>query len=141
MVLAVVENVYGRIYFDTMKTSSASPRITQHDREGIRDAVVRACLETDATWQSIVLFGSRVDPRRLGGDIDLLVMLDPSQPVDVYRFTQRLRIALEDRLGEQRIDVVVDDGRGDGLFPSLARETGVELWSNTWRRCCNRSLR
>lgn len=48
-----------------------------------------------------------------------------------YRFTQRLRIALEDRLGEQRIDVVVDDGHGDGIFPLLAREKGVELWSNT----------
>ena len=114
----------------TMSTAATGPRLTQHDREGIRDAVERACAESRAVWQSIVLFGSRADPRRLGGDIDLLVMLDPSQPVDVYCFTQRLRLALEDRLGEQRIDVVVDDGHGDGIFPSLAREKGVELWSN-----------
>jgi len=127
----VVANVYGRIYFHGMSTAATSPRLTQHDREGIRDAVDQACAETRTVWRSIVLFGSRADPCRLGGDIDLLVTLDPSQPVDVYRFTQRLRLALEDRLGEQRIDIVVDDGRGDGLFPSLAREQGVELWSNT----------
>jgi hypothetical protein len=56
--------IFRRIHSATMRSSSTSPRITQHDREGIRDAVIRACKETDATWQSIVLFGSRVDPRR-----------------------------------------------------------------------------
>lgn len=113
-----------------MSLAASSPRLTQHDREGIRAAVAQACAEFNAVWKSIVLFGSRVDPRRLGGDIDLLVTLDPSPPVDVYRFTQRLRLALEDRLGEQHIDIVVDDGRGDGIFPTLARDKGVELWSN-----------
>lgn len=126
----MVENVYGRIYADSMSSVATSLRLSQQDREGIRDAVDRACADSHAIWRTIVLFGSRVDPRRLGGDIDLLVTLDPTQPVDVYRFTQRLRLALEDRLGEQRIDVVVDDGLGDGIFPSLAREKGVELWSN-----------
>lgn len=114
-----------------MSTTATGPRLSPHERGGIRDAVDQACNETKAVWQSIVLFGSRADPRLLGGDIDLLVTLDPAQPVDVYRFSQRLRIALEDRLGEQRIDVVVDDGHGDGIFPLLAREKGVELWSNT----------
>jgi predicted nucleotidyltransferase len=113
-----------------MSIAATGPRLSQHDREGIRDAVDGACAETNAVWQSIVLFGSRTDPSRLGGDIDLLVTLDPSQPVDLYRFTQRLRLALEDRLGEQRIDLVVDDGHCDNAFPSLAREKGVELWSN-----------
>jgi len=40
-------------------------------------------------------------------------------------------MALEDELGEQRIDLVLDDGNADSVFPTLARETGVELWSNT----------
>ena len=114
-----------------MSTTATGPRLSPYEREGIRDAVDQACTETRAVWHSIVLFGSRADPSRLGGDIDLLVTLYPLQPVDVYRFTQRLRLALEDRLGEQRIDVIVDDGHGDGIFPALARETGVELWSNT----------
>lgn len=124
-----VGNVYSRRSYIPMSTAATSTRLTRHDREGIRDAVVQACAETKAVWQSVVLFGSRADPRRLGGDIDLLVTLDPSHPVDLYRFTRRLRLALEDRIGEQRVDVVVDDGHGDNTFPSLAREKGVELWS------------
>lgn len=113
-----------------MITTATIPRLTQDEREGIRVAVAKASEEAGAAWHSIVLFGSRVDLRRRGGDIDLLVTLESSPPVDVYRFMQRLRIALEDRLGEQHIDCVVDDGNGDGVFPTLVREKGVVLWSN-----------
>jgi len=38
--------------------------------------------------------------------------------------TQRLRIALEDEIGPQRVDLVVDDGSGAGAFPALARLGG-----------------
>ena len=38
---------------------------------------------------------------------------------------------LEDELGEQRVDLVLDDGQGDRVFPDIARHRGVELWSNT----------
>jgi len=77
-----------------------------------------------------VVFGSRTDPNRGGGDIDLLIELEPASPADTFRLNQRLRLALEDELGEQRIDLVLDDGNADSVFPTLARETGVELWSN-----------
>ncbi len=106
-------------------------RLTTSEQEGIRRAVARACEELGVAWRRIVLFGSRADPTRRGGDIDLLVELDPRHPADVYRLTQRLRIALEDEIGPQRVDLVVDDGGGTGGFPSLARLTGVELWSNS----------
>lgn len=114
-----------------MQTADSSPRLADHDRNGIRRAVVRACSETGATWRRIVLFGSRADPNRRGGDIDLLVELEPGRSTDRYRLTQRLRLALEDELGEQRVDLVLDHGDGADAFSSLARRTGVELWSNT----------
>ncbi len=106
-------------------------RLTPHEREAIRFAVAKACGETGTTWRRIVLFGSRTDPSRRGGDIDLLVELDPRAPADVYRVTSRLRLSLEDVLGAQRIDLVIDDGHSTSGFPGLAREQGVELWSNT----------
>lgn len=113
-----------------MTAAAESLRLTTAEREGIRDAVIRACAETGALWRSIAVFGSRADPRGRGGDIDLVIMLDPAAPADVYRFQRRLRLALEDLLGEQRIDLVIDDGREGGGFLSLARAKGVELWSN-----------
>lgn len=77
-----------------------------------------------------MLFGSRTDPTGHGGDIDLLIELTPDRTRDIYLLTQRLRLALEDEIGEQRIDLVIDDGRVAVPFAALARETGVELWSN-----------
>ena len=113
------------VVFDT------SLRLSQSERDGIRLAVARACEELGVVWRRIVLFGSRTDPTRRGGDIDLLVELDPLHPADVYRLTQRLRIAIEDEIGAQHVDLVVDDGSGTGVFPQLARAGGVELWSNS----------
>jgi predicted nucleotidyltransferase len=77
------------------------------------------------------VFGSRTDPACRGGDIDLLVEIDPNHDVDCERLKRRLRLALEDEIGEQRVDLVIDDGMQSGPFPSLARGRGVELWSNT----------
>jgi uncharacterized protein len=114
-----------------MKTAVANIRLTPRERDGIRAAVQRACGETGAVWRRVVVFGSRTDPDRRGGDIDLLIELKPGGMADAFRLNQRLRLAIEDELGEQRVDLVLDDGNPESVFPTLARETGVELWSNT----------
>jgi len=114
-----------------MTTAMTTVRLSPDECAGIRRAVTRACAESGIVWRRIILFGSRTDPGRRGGDIDLLVEIAPNPPADTFRLTQRLRLALEDELGEQRIDLVIDAGGGEDVFPSLARERGVELWSNT----------
>jgi predicted nucleotidyltransferase len=108
----------------------AQIRLSAPECDAIRRAVERACREVGARWNRIVLFGSRTDPSRRGGDIDLLVELVADSPADIYVLTQRLRLALEDELGSQRIDLVVDDGTVPTVFADLARSRGVELWSN-----------
>jgi predicted nucleotidyltransferase len=114
-----------------MKTAVTAVRLTPRECEGIRSAVAKACGETGAVWRRIVVFGSRADQNRLGGDIDLLIELEPGTLPDSFRLAQRLRLALEDEIGEQHVDLVLDDGNADDVFPAIARETGVELWSNT----------
>ena len=114
-----------------MTSIATNLRLTPSEQTGIRRAVERACKELGAVCRRILVFGSRTDPARRGGDIDLLVELDPRHTGDVYRLTQRLRIALEDEIGPQRVGLVVDDGSGTGVFPTLARLNGVELWSNS----------
>lgn len=114
-----------------MATGVTEVRLTEHQRGGIRRAVARTCDEMRAAWRRIILFGSRVDRHRRGGDIDLLIELNPVCQADRFALTQKLRLALEDELGERRVDVVVDDGHGEAAFLQLARATGVELWSNT----------
>jgi len=106
-------------------------RLSADDQAAIRRAAVRACRETGAVWRRIILFGSRTDPHRLGGDIDLLLEIESAPPVDDFRLKQRLQLALEEELGPQRFDLVVDDGTTTGCFADLARTRGVELWSNS----------
>ena len=91
---------------------------------------MKACAEMNAIWRRIVLFGSRADSSRRGGDIDLLIELVPNPACDTFRLQQRLRLALEEEIGEQRVDIVLDDGRADDAFSAVARERGVDLWSN-----------
>jgi len=106
-------------------------RLSARERAGIRRATATACRETAAAWKRIILFGSRTDSARRGGDIDLLVEIGPEPAVDAYQLQQRLRLALEDELGPQRFDLVLDDGTAAGGFADLARAQGVELWSNS----------
>lgn len=113
-----------------MATAVSDLRLSPHERDGIRRGVESACAAHGTRWRRIVVFGSRTDPARRGGDIDLLVEIDPQQGMDCERLKRSLRLALEDEIGEQRVDLVIDDGMQGGSFPSLARGHGVELWSN-----------
>jgi hypothetical protein len=103
----------------SMDSVATNVRLSPAERDGIRRAVAWACKETGTACRRIVLFGSR-----------FLIEIDPQHPADLHRLTQRLRIALEDEIGAQHVDLVVDDGRSTGGFPAVARLQGVALWSN-----------
>ena len=51
------------------------PRLTDAERIGILQAVEAVAERTGFQWNSIAVFGSRADPSRKGGDIDLYVRL------------------------------------------------------------------
>jgi uncharacterized protein len=73
------------------------------------------------------LFGSRVDDRRKGGDLDLLVEL-PHLPVDAPWQAARLEARLQQLLGEQKIDVILA-GPENASWPIVqeAARTGIPL--------------
>jgi len=76
-------------------------------------------LDQDA---AVYLYGSRVDDRKRGGDIDLLIMSGRLTGED----KRSIRMSLYDLLGEQKIDIVVASDDSDP-FVKLALVTGVEL--------------
>jgi predicted nucleotidyltransferase len=74
----------------------------------------------------VFIFGSRVDDTRKGGDIDIyLKCLNEENILDKKI---RYLIKLENSLGEQRIDVVIND-RKDNFKPifQIAEATGIRL--------------
>jgi hypothetical protein len=77
----------------------------------------------------VLLFGSRVDDSRKGGDIDLYIQglqLDlQAQQQAKARFLAKLKQAI----GEQRIDVVFAPGPGQIVLPvhQSAESTGIAL--------------
>ena len=54
----------------------------------------------------VFLFGSRADDTKRGGDIDLLVET-PSRVEDVVRKKLRIIGAIQRRIGEQKIDLII----------------------------------
>ena len=95
-------------------------RLSEHETQVITEAVYRV-----DPGARIWLFGSRVDDKRRGGDIDLAVL---SRCID-RKESHAICHEICDRIGEQKIDLVVAPDRN---YPMLARaiETGVPLGWN-----------
>ncbi len=107
-------------------------RLTTQEKNGIREAVEAAAAKAGVSWKRISLFGSRVDPSAKGGDIDLYVEITESPGSASAAFPRALRLAMQDRLGERKIDLIVDDGHNDlGAFGEIVKRTKVDLWKAT----------
>lgn len=70
------------------------------------------------------LFGSRVDETRKGGDIDLYV--ETKREVDLAQ-KHHFMALLQLKLGDQKIDVVLNCGQKEKEIFKIAKETGIEL--------------
>ena len=92
-------------------------RLTDYEQIVIKKVIAQ--VDPDArVW----LFGSRVDDRARGGDIDLLVMSNTLSMSD----KTRIRLALYEQLGEQKIDIVVAADDSDP-FIRIALAKGILL--------------
>ena len=98
-------------------------RLRKNQQQTIRETV-REIFGPDA---SVYVFGSRVDDSARGGDIDLLVRLEKPQ-VETERKILRLVARLQIRLGDQPIDVLLQDPEST-LNPIHleAQRTGIRL--------------
>ena len=71
----------------------------------------------------LYLFGSRVDDTKKGGDIDLLVVSKKLKKKDL----RILRIEFFKIFGEQKIDVLLDNGEFSNIFHQLIFKKAVLL--------------
>ena len=88
-------------------------RLTQQQRR-----LIQKCVAVFDPSAKVHLFGSRLHNEQRGGDIDLLIR---SQTID-FNTRLRLKLALMDALGAQKIDIAVDNGRPSAFVKLIRRE-------------------
>jgi len=71
----------------------------------------------------LYLFGSRIDDQKKGGDIDLLIKSNTFKQADI----RKLRLSFFDVFGEQKIDIIVDDGTDDNAFIKKIQQHAIEI--------------
>ncbi len=78
-------------------------------------------IQTDA---QVLLFGSRTDDRKKGGDIDILVLSERKLSLTE---TIKIQVAFWKRFGEQKLDIVSYAFNEQAPFKELALENAIEL--------------
>lgn len=100
-------------------------RLTDRQRAIIRATVA----ETFGAGADVWLFGSRTDDNRRGGDIDLLIETDQVDVDAIARAEIAFLTRIQMKLGEQKIDVLLDYPARKTRPPifAVARQTGILL--------------
>ena len=77
-------------------------------------------LNSDA---KLYLFGSRLYDNKKGGDIDLLIV----SKTFTKKLLRKLRVEFFKYFGEQKLDIIVDDGSFSNPFHKIAYQKAIQL--------------
>lgn len=94
-------------------------RLSQQNTDDIKQAFLQVFEKGE-----LYLFGSRVNDSCRGGDIDLYVVADNTERLGEKRI--EFLASIKRRIGEQRIDLVVDRGTGRAI-DAIAKTEGILL--------------
>ena len=86
-------------------------------------ALLKEKLASLSKEAKLYLFGSRADDTKKGGDIDLLVVSEKLAKRDL----RHLRLAFFKVFGEQKIDILLDDGSFKKPFHKMISQKAVLL--------------
>ncbi|WP_054683144.1 nucleotidyltransferase domain-containing protein [Rhodothermus marinus] len=95
-------------------------RLRAQDRERIK----QIAREVFGPGTRVFLFGSRVDPHRKGGDVDLYVI--PAVREDLFDRKLTFLARLKLQLGDRKIDVVLAEDPSRPI-EQVALQEGIEL--------------
>lgn len=100
-------------------------RLSAHDLRAIETLFKKHFLEEDTLW----IFGSRTDRFKKGGDIDLYIETNVDTADQALSMKNKFVISLEEEIGEQKIDVVLNLLKFPYDLPiyNIAKEQGVRI--------------
>jgi predicted nucleotidyltransferase len=85
--------------------------------------VLKESLKRIAKDAKLYLFGSRVDDTKKGGDIDILIVSDKLSKQDL----RVIRMDFHKKFGEQKIDILLDNGSFGDPFHKYIFQKAVLL--------------
>lgn len=99
-------------------------RINSNDIKAIKD-IANAVFGETAT---IRLFGSRTDDKKKGGDIDLLIEYNQQiSRMELYQLKIKFLVQLKKIIGDQKIDVIIDNGQQHNPIIHQVYNEGIVL--------------
>ncbi len=115
---------------NSIREGKQATRLSDSEKHGILSGVEDVFRFIMSDWMSISVFGSRTDLKKKGGDIDLYLKCTPIE--DLNRTKRQLLLAIKKSIGDQKIDLVIDDGNQDlGAFANIIKKEKLLLWEKT----------
>ncbi len=87
--------------------------------------IKRTAKELFGESTKVYLFGSRVDDSKKGGDIDLYIETDCKE--NIFEKKIKLLRQLHFKMGEQKIDIVINNHTNQKYVYEVARNEGIVL--------------
>lgn len=93
------------------------------------ESIKQVAAEVMGEQAQLLLFGSRADDSRRGGDIDLYVSSPVLPPEAQLQAKLKFLVKLKRQIGERRIDLVFAPAPGQPTWPihTIAQQTGIPL--------------
>ncbi len=122
----IFTNIINRlIYFFQKNAYNQTVRISNQDKQSI----ITTFKQIFGDQAKLYLFGSRVDDAKRGGDLDLYIKL-PAPINSDEKLNKKITFItkLNLLLGDQKIDVVINDTSDEKLIYRVAEIEGIKLW-------------
>ncbi len=94
-------------------------RLSNYEREAIREAVAKFLPDA-----RVMLYGSRTDDTKRGGDIDILILTD--QELEL-RTQLKIEAEIWKKIGEQKMDVLIEKPNALSLFGKIVIQQALPL--------------
>ena len=76
----------------------------------------------------VILYGSRTDDSKRGGDIDLYIQCSLGiGEAEKYQLKIKFLVQLKKIIGDQKIDVLIGSGKQSNNFLSTVEKEGIQL--------------
>jgi len=75
--------------------------------------------------KEVRIFGSRADMNKRGGDIDIYI--ETTKNEKIIELKLKMLGELQDKLGEQKFDIIINNFQEENLIFDIARKNGILL--------------